>query len=418
MKTVVKDNLLNKQYTVYTHSSGLKVYMFKTPGFSTFHATFGTNYGSIDNEYIYNGEKITVPAGIAHFLEHKMFECSDGDAFMKFAKTGAYSNAYTSFDKTCYIFSCTNNFYENLNILLSFVSEPYFTKETVEKEQGIIGQEITMYDDMPSWRVFHNLLVALYKNHPINIDIPGTKETIAKITPELLFSLYNTFYTPSNMFLALTGDFDEDKVIEIVNKVIGPEEKQKGKAIFLDEEPVANQSEITQIMEVVKPLYALGFKMPEGPSLKEVITIDLLIKVLIGDASPLYKRLMEQELIDDDFDGDFMYGRGYATVIFEGSNENPRAVADEIFKEIENLKQNGINEKLFNAIKCNAIGSTYRQFNSPDSINNMLIELALKNEEPFTVLKVLKEIEINDLLKMLELFKQEASALSVIKSEE
>lgn len=418
MKTKIKDEILNKEYTIYTHSSGLKVYMFKTPGFSTFHATFGTNYGSIDNEYIYNGEKITVPSGIAHFLEHKMFECSDGDAFMKFAATGAYSNAYTSFDKTCYIFSCTNNFYENLKILLSFVSEPYFTNESVAKEQGIIGQEITMYDDMPSWRVFHNLLVALYKNHPINIDIPGTKETIAKITPELLYSLYNTFYTPSNMFLALSGDFCEDKVIEIVDSIIEKDEKPKGEAIFKEEELFAVQGEITQIMQVAKPLYAYGFKLMPNPSLKDVLSIELLIKVLIGDASPLYKKLMDSELIDDDFGGELMYGRGFSTIIFEGACETPKKVIDEILNEIEKIKQNGIDEKLFNAVKKNAIGAMLRQFNSPESINGMLNELALKNEDPFEALRVLKEITADDLFNKLEVFKQENSALSIIKSEE
>ena len=418
MKTKFKDEVLNKEYTLYVHSSGLKVYMFKTPGFSTFHATFGTNYGSIDNEYIINNEKIVVPAGIAHFLEHKMFECSDGDAFMKFATTGAYSNAYTSFDKTCYIFSCTNNFYENLKILLSFVSEPYFTSESVAKEQGIIGQEITMYDDMPSWRVFHNLLVALYKNHPINIDIPGTKETIAQITPELLYSLYNTFYTPSNMFLALSGDFDEEEIIKIVDGIIAKEEKPKGKAIFKDEELTAVKNEITQIMQVAKPLYAYGFKLAPNPSLKDVLSIELLIKVLIGDASPLYKKLMDQELIDDDFGGELMYGRGFSTIIFEGANENPQKIADEILLEVENLKKNGIDEKLFNAIKKNAIGVMLRHFNSPESINSMLCELALKNEEPFETLKLLKEITIKDLYNKLEVFKKENSALSIIKSEE
>ncbi len=415
MKTKFKDEILNKEYTLYTHSSGLKVYIFKTPGFSTFHATFGTNYGSIDNEYIYNGKKITVPAGIAHFLEHKMFECRDGDAFMKFAKTGAYSNAYTSFDKTCYIFSCTNNFYENLEILLSFVSEPYFTKETVEKEQGIIGQEITMYDDMPSWRVFHNLLVAMYKNHPINIDIPGTKETIAKITPELLYSLYNTFYTPSNMFLALSGDFEEDRIIEIVEKIIDPIKKPKGKAIFKDEDMQVVQNEITQYMQVAKPLYALGFKLEPNPTLKDILSIELLIKVLIGDASPLYKTLMDKELIDDDFGGEMMYGRGYNSVIIEGASETPDLIAEEIFAEIDRLKKDGIDEKLFSAIKKNSIGSMLRQFNSPESINNMLVELALKNEEPFLVLKTLKEITTKDLYEKLEVFKKDRFAISVIK---
>ena len=158
-----------KQLLSFTHKSGLEVFIYKMEDFRTTYTVFGTRYGSIDNCFSSDGETVTVPAGIAHFLEHKMFECEDGDAFLKFAKTGAYSNAYTSFDRTCYLFNSTNLFEENLKILLNFVSVPYFTKETVEKEQGIIGQEITMYDDMPNWRVFHNLLNALYKEHPIKI---------------------------------------------------------------------------------------------------------------------------------------------------------------------------------------------------------------------------------------------------------
>lgn len=414
MKSKIFNETLNKGYTVYTHSSGLKVYIFKTPGFSSYYATFGTNYGSIDNEYEINGKKITVPAGIAHFLEHKMFECEDGDAFMKFAKTGAYSNAYTSFDKTCYIFSCTDNFYKNLNILLDFVSKPYFTKETVEKEQGIIGQEITMYDDMPSWRVFHNLLVALYKHHPINIDIPGTIESISKITPELLYDLYNTFYTPSNMFLAVSGDVDEQKVIDAVDSIIDPKLKQKGTAIFKEEPLTSVKKYISQDMEVAKPLYAIGFKVLPTLTIKDILSTEIMIKYLIGDASPLYKELMQKEMIDSDFGGEFMYGRGFATIIFEGAYKNPKEIKNAILNKKEEIKKTGINSKLFNAIKKNSIGALLRQFNSPDSINNMLVEAALKNEEPFTVLNTLKEIKEQDVFNKLDLLKEENSALSVI----
>lgn len=416
MKQIIKDDILNKSYTVYNHKSGLTVYMFKTPGFSSYHATFGTNYGSIDNVFSYNNESYEVPHGIAHFLEHKMFECDDGDAFLKFSKTGAYSNAYTSFDKTCYLFSCSKNFYENLDILLDFVSRPYFTNETVLKEQGIIGQEITMYDDMPSWRVFHNLLECLYKDHPIRIDIPGTKETIAKITPELLYKLHEVFYTPSNMYLCIAGDIDEDKVIEIVDKNIKKPYTAPAKSTFKKESNAVFKKEAKQNMEVAKPLFALGFKINESLSSKELRLIELLLKILVGPCSPLYKKLLDAELIDDDFGAELLYGRGFSSIVFEGASEKPQKVCEEIFNEIENLKQQGFDENLFNAVKKEMIGSLLRQFNSPESICGLLLDAAFKKEEPFSLIKELKAIKSCDVKNAFCFFNKESSALSIINT--
>ena len=200
---------LNEKYTLATLDNGLKVYVFEKENFNTAYALFGTQYGSIDTEFSLNGgETVKVPEGIAHFLEHKLFESEDGDAFTKYAKTGAYANAYTSFDRTCYLFNCSNMFEENLDILLDFVQNPYFTQQTVDKEQGIIGQEIRMYDDSPVWCVFFNLLDALYFNHPVKIDIAGTVESIAKIDAPLLYKCYNTFYNRENMFICIAVNVD------------------------------------------------------------------------------------------------------------------------------------------------------------------------------------------------------------------
>ncbi len=198
----IKSQLTGDKYYKVKHKSGLNIYVYEKEGYNSTYAVFGTRYGSINTTFSSNGgEKMTVPDGIAHYLEHKLFECEDGDAFAKYAKTGANANAFTSFDKTCYLFSTTDNFKESLEILLDFVQRPYFTEETVAKEQGIIGQEIKMYDDSPEWRVMFNLLEIMYHNHPVKIDIAGTVESIAKITPELLYKCYNTFYNLTNMAL-------------------------------------------------------------------------------------------------------------------------------------------------------------------------------------------------------------------------
>ncbi len=213
MQKQIFESEIGESYIKAVHPSGLKIYILEKPQYNSAYAVFGTKYGSIDTCFSVNGEKTQVPEGIAHFLEHKLFESEDGDAFTKYAATGAYANAYTSFDRTCYLFSCSDRFYDNLGILLDFVQSPYFTAETVQKEQGIIGQEIRMYDDSPDWRVMFNMLLAMYKNHPVRIDIAGTVESIAEIDDKLLYKCYNTFYNPSNMFICIAGNVNSEKVL-------------------------------------------------------------------------------------------------------------------------------------------------------------------------------------------------------------
>ncbi|MEE0929349.1 MAG: pitrilysin family protein, partial [Acutalibacteraceae bacterium] len=221
-KTVYKNPLLG-EYTLATLDNGLKIYIMEKKDFGSVYAAFGTRYGSIDTRFSRNdGPEITVPEGIAHFLEHKLFESEDGDAFSRFAETGAYCNAYTSFDRTCYIFSCSANFEKNLEILLDFVQSPYFTAETVKKEQGIIGQEIKMYEDSPGWRVMFNLLKQMYENHPVKIDIAGTVESIAEITAEKLYDVYNVFYNLNNMVLCVSGNVTVEQVLKTADKMLKP----------------------------------------------------------------------------------------------------------------------------------------------------------------------------------------------------
>ncbi|MDR2931473.1 MAG: insulinase family protein, partial [Oscillospiraceae bacterium] len=223
-KNVINSARIKESYTKIEHASGLTMLLYPMRGFSSAYALFATKYGSVDTCFKTNEDEdfLQVPEGIAHFLEHKLFESEDGDAFTRYAKTGASANAYTSFDRTAYLFSCTDNFNESLDILLDFVTKPYFTRETVQKEQGIIGQEIKMYEDNPEWRVFFNLLLALYHEHPLRVDIVGTVDSIAKIDADILYRCYSTFYNLNNMVLCIAGNFDVDDVVKAADRILKP----------------------------------------------------------------------------------------------------------------------------------------------------------------------------------------------------
>ncbi|MEG1366972.1 MAG: pitrilysin family protein, partial [Oscillospiraceae bacterium] len=305
--------------------NGLTVLVKEMPDFCGVHAVYSTAFGSIESGFIADGKKYDLPAGIAHFLEHKMFENEDGDAFELYAKTGASANAYTSFDKTSYIFSATDNIDASLDILLSFVSHPYFTKETVLKEQGIIGQEIQMYDDSPSWRLLFAITGALYHNHPLRVDIAGTVETIAEITPELLYACTDAFYRPENMVLAAAGNITKAQLLAACERA-GIAEK-KGEVVRLPkaEPQEINQKETELYMSVSKPLLGIGFK--ENPSIgeefKNEIICDLLTDLIIGDMTPLYRELYDEGLISADFSGELLNVDGAFAILFSGETQEP-----------------------------------------------------------------------------------------------
>ena len=315
-------------------------------GYSSAYALFGTKYGSIDTSFKTDKDDdfITVPEGIAHFLEHKLFENEDSDVFELYAKTGASGNAYTSFDKTCYLFSCTDNFDKSLEILLDFVQSPYFTEETVKKEQGIIGQEIRMYEDNPGWRVFFNLLDALYINHPVKIDIAGTIDSIAKIDADLLYSCYNTFYNLNNMVLSIAGNFEIDTALEVTDKML----KQNSPLTITNkdfEEPLEiNNTETTQALPVAMPLFTIGFKAEPSEGIDRIkasIETNILLEFIAGESSDLYKQMYEEELINSSFGSEVFSGNGYFSSIFEG-----RAAIEEvksrIISEVKRLKEEGL----------------------------------------------------------------------------
>ena len=295
----VKSEFLREKYYEIDHSSGLKIYVWPKEGYNTAYGIFGTPFGSIYNHFTVNGEEVKVPDGIAHYLEHKLFESEEGDAFTLYASTGANANAYTSFEKTCYLFSCTNQFERCLEILLDFVRSPYFTEETVAKEQGIIAQEIKMYEDSPEWRVMFNMLEGMYENHPVRLDIAGTVESIAEITPDSLYKCYNTYYNLHNMALCVAGKVTPEEVLAICDKVLKPQERAEVVTHFPEEPYKVVKSYTEQILPVAMPMFNLGFKSKGVRSTEEDIAYtDILLFLLASSTSDMYRELMDKGLIN------------------------------------------------------------------------------------------------------------------------
>ncbi len=418
MKKQLFESSIDESYVKAVHPSGLEIYIMEKPLYSSSFAIFGTKYGSIDTKFSKNGgEEISVPEGIAHFLEHKLFESEDGDAFSKYAKTGASANAFTSFDRTCYLFSCSDKFYENLDILLNFVQSPYFTEQTVQKEQGIIGQEIRMYDDSPSWRVMFNMLANMYHCHPVKIDIAGTVESIAQIDSSLLYKCYETFYNPSNMFICIVGNVDTDRVLkQIEGSVIDREPVEIVRGEF-DEPQTVVSNYVEQKLPISMPLFCLGYKQKIATPyrrLKSKICVNLLLEIICGEASPLYAQLMNEGLINDEFDCEYFTGHGYAAVIFEGESKNPQLVCEKIKAEIARLRIEGIDKKLFSAVKCGMYGSVVKKFNNVENVAMRFAECAMCNYNLFDEIKLLKTVTYDDVLKRLDVFCDENTVLSVI----
>ncbi len=371
---IKKNTSIDECYYYKTHKSGLRVYVVPKK-MSTSYALFGTKFGSIDNRFLCNGKEVVLPDGIAHFLEHKMFENEDGtDTFAKYAKTGASANAYTSFERTCYLFSATENFYESLEILLDFVTHPYFTKETVEKEQGIIGQEIRMYDDNPGWQLYFGMLTGLYHNNTVRIDTAGTVETISEITPELLFEAYNAFYNLENMVLCICGDVCPEQVEVVCDKVLKKVDAPKIERIYPEEPDGIYKEFVTKKLEVAMPMFACGIKdnkWETGEALaRKQAKYDILLDIMFGKSSKFYTRLYESGLIDSSFSFGYEASETFAHCEISGSSEKPEEVYRLIKEEIADFKKNGIDRDVFERLKRASYASSLRAFNSTEDIAN------------------------------------------------
>lgn len=411
--------------TIYcgTHSTGLGVFVIPKPGFSKKYAIFGTKFGSVNNKFIPLGESeaISVPDGVAHFLEHKMFEQSDGsNAFDNFSKYGANANAYTSFTCTCYLFSCTQNFNENFEHLLSYVQDPYFTEENVSKEQGIIGQEIRMYDDEGSWQVAINMLKALYHNNPVRIDIAGTVESISQIDKDTLYKCYNTYYNPSNMAVTVCGDVNPDEIFDIVEKCID-KSRQSGKvtSVFPDEPESICTNYIETKSAVALPLFSLGFKdnvKAKGDELlKREIAINIICKLICGKSSRLYTKLYEQGLINEEFGFDIMVEELFSCAAMCGESNNPKAVQSAIVDEINRVRMEGFDQHAFDRVKKAYLGSFLRGFNDVEQIAGSVERNILSGVNIFNFGKVHSEVDIDYINKIFDqVFREDTMAMSVV----
>lgn len=407
MKTVTYKQLDEVLY-YEKQANGLDVYILPKKGFNKTFATFTTKYGSVDNWFIPIGkeEYEKVPDGIAHFLEHKMFEKEDGDVFQLFSKQGASSNAFTSFTRTAYLFSCTSNFEKNLTTLINFVQEPYFTEATVEKEKGIIGQEINMYDDNPDWRLYFGTIANMYHNHPVKIDIAGTIESIDKITKDMLYECYNTFYHPSNMLLFIVGAVDPEETMELIRNnqnsksyAEAPEIKRKN-----DPEPIEVEKDKKVIrMNVSTPKVLVGIKagnsqLTGAELLKNELAINLLLDILFGRSSEMYETLYSSGLIDGTFSYDYTQEQDFGFAMIGGDSSSPDELADKIINHLlEKRDQDGINEEILTRTKKKKIGGFLRSLNSPEYIANSFTRYAFHNTSLFEIVPVLESITLQDI---------------------
>ncbi len=355
-----------------TLDNGLTVAVLPRPGFTKKLAYFVTDYGAVHTQMTLDGSQQTAPAGVAHYLEHKLFDMPGRDISAEFAAMGANVNAFTSYDMTAYYFSCTENFDNCLQLLLEFVSTPYFTEETVAKEQGIIGQEIDMTADSPETAVFENLMLAMYKNHTIHTPILGTRQTIAQITPQVLHDCHRGFYNPANMMLCVVADVQPEQVCAIAQRVLGSEKRPcAGKQTAWQEEMTCPQAMVQASMEVAMPMFQLGFKaepLEKGEAaIRQELVADLAAEALFGESSALYLRLYEQGMIDASFGGGFETVEGMAMLTASGDAREPEAIRDAILQQAKVLAEEGISQQEFDRMKRSAMGRRIRSIDSFDA---------------------------------------------------
>lgn len=420
-KEIISSERTGDKYSLIHHSSGLDVLVWKMDGFTTTEALFGTKYGSVNNRFktVDTGDFITVPDGIAHYLEHKLFENEDCDVFELYAKTGASANAFTSFCETAYTFSCSENYEESLEILLNFVQKPYFTDENVEKERGIIAQEIKMSNDSPDRACFFNLLKAMYHNHPVKIDIAGTVESIQEITPELLYKCYYTFYNLHNMVLCIAGNVEEEKVIELCDKCLIPAEDKQLEVTFPDEPPEIVTRRVTAKYTVGTPLFSAGFKCPpfKGDEMvKMEVCAGILLQMLFGSMTPWYKQLFEEGLINSTFSFEvFNAEEGFFCCICSGESKDPDLVFERCLQRIDSAKSGELDRRLFEIIQKSRYGSMIRGFNNVENCAETMFENHLQGTTAFTASDILAKLTFEDICEAFKtLFDPSKAVLSVI----
>ena len=404
--------------------NGLTVVVVPRPGFQKKLVYFATHYGAIHTRFFRNGCEETAPAGVAHYLEHKLFDMPQGEVSAVFAARGANPNAFTSYDMTAYHFSCTEHFEENLALLVEFVLTPYFTEESVEKEQGIIAQEIDMTADTPENRVFEMLMEAMYSHHPIRVPILGTRETIGRITPQVLHDCHSAFYTPDNMILCVVGDVDMEQVCRIANAAMPENPGTAARRVESYPEPMTCDTHyVSEAMEVAMPMFQLGFKCESAGAGENAVRAemvgDLAAEALFGESSQLYQRLYEQGLIDSSFGGGYETVDGMAMLTASGDSNDPEAVRDAILESARQLCREGIPQADFLRMKRSSFGRRLRDLDSFDSTCFRVCAYHFSGFDYFRFPEVYQDISAREVEEFIQRVVTEARCcLSVIRTKE
>ena len=422
MKIIENSKVKEKLY-VEKLENGLTVMIIPKKGIQKKYVIWGTNYGSNDSKFIVPGEtnETEVPKGVAHFLEHKMFEQESGvNSLDTLTALGVDANAYTTNDHTAYLFECTENFYPALDELMDYVQHPYFTDENVEKEKGIIGQEIMMYDDYPEWKVYLNAMEAMYHEHPVKLDITGTIETISHIDKDILYKCYNTFYNPSNMAMVICGDFEPEALLEEVKKrLVDKEANGEIKRIYPEEQETIVEEKIEQNMDVSQPLFTIGIKDKLADTKERVrkhIAIEILLNMIIGKSSKLYKELYDEGILFATPGLDYEFARGYAHVLITGQSPEPEKVYEKFKDTVAKMKESSIDTAEFNRIKKRIYGEYVKEYNDTADIARMFLADFFKEINSFDYLEEITTINEQYAEQILkEVFDDKKMIISVIK---
>lgn len=421
---IIENIKLKEKLYVEKLENGLTVMILPRKTTQKKYAMWGVNFGSIDNHFINpdNNKEIKIPDGVAHFLEHKMFEQENGvNSLDALSSLGVDANAYTTNDYTTYLFECTDNFYEALDELMDYVQHPYYTDENVEKEKGIIAQEINMYDDYPTWKVYMNAMECLYHNNPVKLDIAGTIESITPITRETLYDCYNTFYTPSNMLMVITGDFEPERLIqELKNRIVKNENKGEIKRIYPEEPEEINKEKIEAVMDVNNPIFVIAIKDKtlenETEQVKKHIAIEILLNIIVGKSSKLYKELYETGMVMAPLDLDYEFSKQYAHIAISGQSNEPEKVMEELKKEIEKLKKEGLEKQQFERIKKKIYGNYITEYNDISGVARMLMADYFKGINSFEYIENHKQVTKEYAEKILkEIFDENKMVISIVK---
>ena len=419
---IIENNKIQEKVFIEKMKNGLTVMVFPRKNIQKKYIIWGTRFGSIDNNFIAPGdnEPTKVPDGIAHYLEHKLFEQENGkNSLDVLSSLGVDANAYTSNSMTAYLYECSDNFYEALDEFMNYVQNPYFTDENVEKERGIIGQEIMMYNDYPDWRLYMNAIKCMYSKNPIRIDVAGTKETIAEINKEKLYKIYNTFYRLDNMVLIVCGDFKVEEILqEIEKRITLTRNNTEIKRIYEEEPEEIAQKSVEEKMEISLPCFMLGYKdkVEKEKFAKKDLAMDIIFYLILGRSSKLHQDLYNEGLIYSELGYDYEFSKTYSHFLIQGQSTQPEKVIERIKEEIEKFKQTGFEEEEFLRIKKKLYGEYVKEYNDISVIANNLLGDYMKDLTPFIYFEefdTLTKSEVEEILK--EVLVEEKSVTSIIK---